>query len=80
MLIIWGSGSEKTKLLLNLIKDQDIDNLINKIYLYAKDLNEPKYLFLIKKHKDVRIKHLNDSKAFIKDSTYMNDVYNNIND
>ena len=39
MLIIGGSGSGKTNALLNLIKKQDSDNLIDKIYLYAKDLN-----------------------------------------
>ena len=49
MLIIGGSGSGKTNALLNLIKEQDSDNLIDKIYLYAKDLNEPKYQFLVKK-------------------------------
>ena len=43
MLIIGGSGSGKTNALLNLIKEQDDDNLIEKIYLYAKDLNKPKY-------------------------------------
>ena len=36
MLIIGGSGSGKTSALLNLIKAQDSDNLIDKIYLYAK--------------------------------------------
>ena len=41
-LIIGGSG--KTSALLNLIKKQDD---IYKIYLYAKDLSEPKYEFLI---------------------------------
>ena len=64
MLIIGGSGSGKTNALLNLIKEQDSDSLIDKIYLYAKDLNELKYQFLIKKGEDVGIKHLNDSKAF----------------
>ena len=40
ILIIWGSGSGKTNVLFNLINNQpDID----KIYLYAKDLSEPKY-------------------------------------
>ena len=40
ILIIGGSGSGKTNALLNLINEQhDID----KIYLYARDLNEPKY-------------------------------------
>ena len=41
-LIIGGSGSGKTNALLNLIKEQDSDSLIEKIYLYAKDLNELK--------------------------------------
>ena len=35
------------------------------MYLYAKDLNEAKYQFLIKKREDVGIKHFDDSKAFI---------------
>ena len=44
MLIIGGSGSGKTSALLNFIKDQDNnDELIDGIYLYAKDLNEQKY-------------------------------------
>ena len=48
--------------------------------MYAKDLNEPKYQFLIKKREDVGIKHLNDPKAFIEYSQYMDDFYNNISD
>ena len=60
-----GSGSEKTNALLTLIKEKDSDNLIGKIYLYANDLNEPKYQLLIKKFEDVGIKDLNDPKAFI---------------
>ena len=47
MLIIGGSGSGKTNALLNLIKKQDNDSLIDKIYLYAKDLNERKCQLLI---------------------------------
>ena len=44
ILIIGGSGSGKTNTLLNLINEQkDID----KIYLYAKDLSQPKYEYLI---------------------------------
>ena len=42
--IIGGSGSGKTNTLLNLIKEQDD---IDKVYLYAKDLSEPKYESLI---------------------------------
>ena len=65
MLIIGGSGSGKTNALLNLIKEQDRDSLIDKIYLYAKDLSETKYQLLTKKREDVGLKHLNDSKPFI---------------
>ena len=46
ILIIGGSGSGRTNDLLHLIKEQDD---IEKIYLYARDLSEPKYEFLIKK-------------------------------
>ena len=49
ILIIGGFRSRKTNSLFNVINQQsDID----KIYLYAKDLNEAKQ-FLIKKSKDV---------------------------
>ena len=41
------SGSGKTNYLLNSI--QKDNNIIDKIYLYAKDLDEPKYKFLINK-------------------------------
>ena len=71
ILIIGGSGSCKTNVLLNLIKEHDD---IDKIYLYAKDLSEPKYEFLIKKHKDVWTKHFNNSNAFIKCSSTMDDI------
>ena len=80
MLIIGGSGSGKTNALLHLIKEQDSDSLIDKIYLYAKDLNDPKYQFLITKLEDVVIKHLNDPKAFIKFPQCMDHVYCNIDD
>ena len=80
MLIIGGSGSGKTSALLNLIKEQDNGKLIDKIYLYAKDLNEPKYQFLIKRREDAGIKHLNDPKAFIEHSNTMDDINNNIDD
>ena len=80
MLITGGSGLAKTNALLDLIKEHDSSSLIDKIYLYVKDLNEPKYQLLIKKREDVGIKHLNDPKAFIEYSLYMDDVYNNIDD
>ena len=49
MLINGGSGSGRTNSLFNLLEEQDSDDLIDEIYLYAKDLNETKYQFLIKK-------------------------------
>ena len=76
-MIIGGSGSGKTNTLLNLINEQ---NDIDKIYLYAKDLNEPKYKYLIEKCENARIKHLNDPNAFIECSNTMDDVYDNIHD
>ena len=76
-MIIGGSGSGKTNALLDLIKEQD-DSV--KIYLYAKDLSEPKYEFLIKKHEDAGTKHFSDPNAFIERSNTMDDVYENIDD
>ena len=78
MLIIGPSGSGTTNALLNLIQKQDNDAPIDRIYLYAKDLSEPKYQLLIKKREDTGIKHLNDPSAFIEYSSTMNDVYSNI--
>ena len=77
MLIIGGSGSGKTSVLLNLIKEQDD---IDKIYLYAKDLSKPNYEVWIKKREDAGIKHLEDSNAFIECSNTMKNIYENIND
>ena len=48
--------------------------------MYAKDLNEPKYQFLINKREDVGIKHLDDPKAFVEHSNTMEDIYNNTDD
>ena len=48
--------------------------------MYAKDLSEPKYKFLIKKHKDTGIKYFNDLNAFIECSNTMDDFYENIDD
>ena len=78
ILIIDGSGSEKTNAFLNLIKEQN--SVIDKMYLHAKDLSEPNYEFLIKKCRGAGIKHLNDPNAFIECSNTMDDVCENIND
>ena len=63
--------------MLNLINKQEE---IDKIYLYAKDLSEPKYEFLIKNRKNAGIKHVNHSKALIECSNIVDDVYENIDD
>ena len=77
MVIIGGSGSGKTNALLNLINEQkDID----KMYLYAKDLSEPKYEYLIKYRENAGIKYVNDLNVFIECSNTMDDVYENIDD
>ena len=76
ILIIGGSGSGKTNLLLNLIENQpDID----KIYLYAKDPYEAKYQNLIKIREKVGIDHQNNPRAYTEYSNDMRDVYKNIN-
>ena len=67
----------KNKHIVNLINEQDD---IYKIYLYAKDLIEPKYEFLIKKRENAGIKHSNDPNAFTECLNTMEDVYENIDD
>ena len=75
MLIIGPSGSGKTNTLLHLINNL---HPINKIYLYAKDLSEPQYEYLINKREQAGIKNLDDPDAFIEYSDDMNDVYDDI--
>ena len=76
MIIIGPSGSGKTNTLLHLINNL---HPIDKIYLYAKDLHEPKYEYLINKREQAGIKNLNDPHAFIEYSNDMNDVLDDIN-
>ena len=62
---------------MNLINTQpDID----KIYLYAKDLYDAKYQYLINKREKVGLDHFNDPKAFLEYSNDMQNVYKNIED
>ena len=77
ILIIGGSGAGKTNVLINLINEQ---NDIDRIYLYARDLSEPKYECFIEKREDLGIKHLNDPNALIECSNTTDDVYENIDD
>ena len=76
ILIIGGSGSGKTNTLLNLINEQ---NDIDKIYLYVRDLSEPKYEYWIKKREAAGIKDLNNPSSFVECSSTMDDVYEKIN-
>ena len=76
MLIIGPSGSGKTNTLFHLINNL---HPIDKIYLYAKDLHEPKYEYLINKREQAGIKNLDDPHAFIEYSDDMNDVLDDIN-
>ena len=56
ILIIGGSRSGKTNVLLNLIKHQRPD--IDKIYFYVKDPFKSKYQFLINRREKVGIENL----------------------
>ena len=76
MLIIGPSGSGKTNTLLHLINNL---HPIDKMYLYAKDIHEPKYEYLINKRDQAGIKNLNDPKAFTEYSDDMDDVLDDIN-
>ena len=73
--IIGGSESGKINALINLINEQ---NDIHKIYLYAKDLSEPKYEYFIKKREYVGLKHVNNPNTFIEYSNKMDGVYESI--
>ena len=61
--------------LLNSINNQPV---IDKIYLYAKDRYEAKYQHLIDKHEKVGLNHFDDPGALTEHSSYMQDVYKNI--
>ena len=76
MLIIGPSESGKTNTLLHLINNL---HPIDKIYLYAKDILEPKYEYLINNREQAGIKNLNYPHAFREYSDDMNDVLDDIN-
>ena len=80
MLIIGSLGSSKTNTLPNLIQNLNETTPIDKIYLYTKDLSEPKYELLFNNRKNAGIKYFNDSTAFIEYSNDMDDVFTNIDD
>ena len=59
---------------------QKDSNIIDKIYLYATDLEEPKYQLLIDKSEKAGIKNLKNPTAFIEYSNTMDGIYENIED
>ena len=75
-LIIDPSGSGKTNYLLNSI--QKDPKIVDKVYLYAKDLEEPKHKLLIDKREKARINFNNDPNAFIEYSNSMDDILSDI--
>ena len=77
-LIISPSGSGKTNYLLDSI--QGNHNIIDKIYLYSENLEEPKYKLLIDKREKAGINFNNDPAAFIEYSNSMDDILSSIED
>ena len=70
---ICASGKTNNALLNVINHEPDID----KIYLYANDPYEAKYQLLISKRESTGWNYLNDSKAFIKYSNNVDDIYRN---
>ena len=77
-ILIGGSGSDKINVLLNLIKNLQLD--IDKIYLYVEDPFESKCQLFINRREKVGIKKLKNPKAFIYYSQTIDDVYKNLED
>ena len=77
-LVIGPSGSGKTNYLLNSIQRDNI--IIDKIYLYAKDLEEPKYQLLINKREKSGINFNHEPNPFIEYSNSMDDILSDIED
>ena len=48
--------------------------------MYAKDLEEPKYKFLINKREQAGIENLNNPAGFLEYSSTMDDILDNIED
>ena len=83
-LIIGISGSGKANYILNSIQKessiQKDNNVVDKIYLYAKDLEKPKYKLLINKREKAEIDFNDDPTDFIEPSNSMDDTLSNIED
>ena len=77
-LVIGGSGSSKTNVLLNVIKHHWPD--IDKIHLYIKDSFEWKYQLVINGRQKVGMRTLKNPKTFIDYSETIDDVHENFED
>ena len=77
-MVIGPSGSGKTNYLLYSI--QGDNNIVDKIYLYAKDLQEPKYKLLIDKREKAGINFNSYPNAFIEYSSSKDDILSDIKD
>ena len=75
ILLFGGSGCAKTNALLNLIINEPD---IKKKYLYFTDVYEAQCQLRINKRESTGLKYFNDSKAFIKNSNNMDNIYTNI--
>ena len=80
-LIVGSTGTGKTNLLLNLIKRimSNDSTIIDKIYLYVKDPDEPKYRHFINRRQKVGEEY-GDPDGFIEVSSNLEDVYDIIED
>ena len=76
VLIIGGSESGKTNVLLNLIKPQRPD--IEKTYLYVKNPFESKYQFLINGQENIGVKQTINPKAFVDYTQTIDNYYENL--
>ena len=74
----WWFWIRKNKHIAQFDKKQDYHDVIDKIYLYARNLSELKYQFLIKKREDTGIKNVNNPNAFIVCSNTIDDAYEDI--
>ena len=77
-LIIGGSGSGKTTVLLNLIKHQRPD--IEKTYLYVKDTLKTKSQMLVSRREKAITENFKIPTVFIDYSRQNDDVYENLED
>ena len=75
ILIIVVSGSRKTNVSLNLIKDQRLD--IGEIYLYVKEPSESMFQLLMNERENIIIEAIKNPREFIQYSETIHKVYEN---